>query len=512
MPTEPHSPARAPLLPRAVRRALDVMRADPGHEWNVRELARAASVSARTLQRQFRSFLGKTPHAALSDLRFETARRALLNSSPEAKVGNVALMSGIPHHGRFAVDYRRRYGETPSATLKRQSVLCGVLAGKPAFFAPGRDRPIVALDALEAEPVNAEAAREMAHALATALTRAGVSVSHQTGAARYLLSGGMRGIGRDARLSLRLIDLETGRHLWSHRADGVFAEGAAPEEHLAARIAAGMQPYLRSAEIDRARRKPEGELNPHDLALKAMPGVLALDADGNARALDLLTRATERDPEDALAIALAAWAHAQRIVYHFTSALQEERELGADLARKARSLPGDATALAVLGNAYSLLRDIEAAEAVVSKALATDGGSAWAWTRSGWIDVYKGELEPAIERFKIALDLAPDDPHAFNAMVGIGCAHFHAGNYLEAAGWQERALLEHPTAIWVNRTMAPAYLLGGDADNARRSASALMKQYPGLTIAEVRQGLPPLPQSYCDRIFDALEHLGVPAS
>ena len=46
--------------------------------------------------------------------------------------------------------------------------------------------------------------------------------------------------------------------------------------------------------------------------------------------------------------------------------------------------------------------------------------------------MYNGDAESAIERFKIALDLAPNDSLAFNSMVGIGCAHFGAGNYVES--------------------------------------------------------------------------------
>ncbi|WP_409997305.1 tetratricopeptide repeat protein, partial [Bradyrhizobium cosmicum] len=81
------------------------------------------------------------------------------------------------------------------------------------------------------------------------------------------------------------------------------------------------------------------------------------------------------------------------------------------------------------------LGELDTADLVIRKALAADGGSVWAWSRSGWIDVYKGEPESAIERLKIALDLAPHDPLAFNSMVGIGCAHFKAGQYAEAAYW-----------------------------------------------------------------------------
>jgi len=242
-----------------------------------------------------------------------------------------------------------------------------------------------------------------------------------------------------------------------------------------------------------------------------MPGVLSLDANGNARALELLDRALQMDPDHPLATALAAWVHVQRVVYHFTSAAAQERTRSLELVHKARTLCNDATVLAILGNTLSLLNEFDAADLVTRKALTIDGGSAWAWSRSGWIDVYKGDPASAVERFKIALDLAPHDPLAFNSMVGIGCALFTAGQYAEGARWQERALAEHPSSIWVHRTLCPAHVLAGQLPQARRSLDALRQHYPDLTVSEVQQGMPPLPPSQCDLVVGALEEAGLPA-
>jgi AraC-like DNA-binding protein/Tfp pilus assembly protein PilF len=498
-------------LPRSVRRALDAMHANVGHGWNVTGLAAVAGVSGRTLQRQFLAFLGKAPHAVLRDISFDRARRELLRGSSGAKVADVAQRCGFLHGGRFSVEYRRRYGETPSQTLKRQAVFTAALGSMPSFFMPARDRLTVAFGPIEAAAEHLEIAGALGEDLATALTRAGFAVASQPRSARYQLVGAIRGEGAQTRLTFRLIDSETGRQLWAHRSDGALHDDNTAGEHLATRIAAALQPCLRSAEIERALRKPGTDLGAHDLALRAMPGVLSLDAEGNARALDLLERAMEQDPGHALATALAAWAHAQRVVYHFTTEPQADRMRGIELAHRALALSGDASVLAVLGNALTLLDELDTAELVIGKALAVDGGSAWAWSRSGWLDVYRGDPDSAIERLKIALDLAPHDSLAFNSLVGIGCAHFKAGNYAEAAKWQERALIEHPSAIWVHRTLCPAYVLAGARLDARRSLAALREQYPQLTLSEVQRGMPPLPQSYRNLVVDALNDVGLPA-
>src|SRR5436305_14702248 len=100
-PDQESPPPMGPQLhPRGVRRALAAMRTAVEREWSVADLATIAGVSPRTMQRQFSVFLGKTPGAALRDIRFEHARRELLQGSSSVKVAGVALRSGFTHLGR----------------------------------------------------------------------------------------------------------------------------------------------------------------------------------------------------------------------------------------------------------------------------------------------------------------------------------------------------------------------------------------------------------------------------
>ena len=176
-----------------------------------------------------------------------------------------------------------------------------------------------------------------------------------------------------------------------------------------------------------------------------------------------------------------------------------------------RTLCSDATVLAILGNALSLLNEFDAADLVTRKALTIDGGSAWAWSRSGWIDVYKGDPQSAIERFKIALDLAPHDPLAFNSMVGIGCALFTAGQYrrrraLAGAGAGRASLRKSGCIGRCVRPMCWRVRRGRPS----RSLVALRQHYPDLTVPEVQRGMPPLPPSQCDLVVGALQEAGLP--
>ena len=497
------------VLPRAVRRALDVMHGAIERDIGIAELAAAAGLSARALQRQFKTFLGKSPHEALRDIRFDGARRQLLAGKPGTRVMDVAAACGFAHFGRFSIGYRRRYGETPSQTLRRQATFCNVVAAQLQMFSHSGDRPGVTIGPIEAAAGHEEAARGIADEITTALARIGISTA-RAGSTRYHLAGAILGTGAQARLVFRLIDRESGRHLWAHRIAGDWDRACAFDEQLATRLAAALRPSLRAAEIDRALQKPDADLTAHDLTLRAMPGVLSLSEDGNARALELLNEAMTRDPGEPLPLALAAWAYAQRIVYYFGSDPSQDRAQSVEFARRALGLRADPRVLAVAGTALSLLDD-ESAERVIARALAIDGSSPFAWSRSGWIDVYKGNDDSAIERFMIALELAPSDALAFNNLYGIGVAHFNAGRFREAAQWQARALVEHPQLAWMHRTLCAAYVFAGARDEAADSVRRLREGYPELTLAKVSNGLPPLPQASRDRLVEALHDVGLPA-
>jgi AraC-like DNA-binding protein len=112
-------PAELPV-PRFVRRAEEFIRANVTADIALDEIARAAGVSERTLHRGFRSFRDTTPMAHLKSVRLVAARRALLEDR-HASITTVATALGLPHLGKFAREYRRRFGELPSQTLRRRS-------------------------------------------------------------------------------------------------------------------------------------------------------------------------------------------------------------------------------------------------------------------------------------------------------------------------------------------------------------------------------------------------------
>ena len=128
-------------------------------------------------------------------------------------------------------------------------------------------------------------------------------------------------------------------------------------------VAGAIEPTLRRAEIERARRKPTESLDAYDLYLRALPLMLTLVPEQNAEALRLLDRALMLDPSYAVAHALKAWCHADRCLRGWQGANEaEERQAAIAAARRALTYGrDDATALAIGGALVAMLdNDIEA--------------------------------------------------------------------------------------------------------------------------------------------------------
>jgi AraC-like DNA-binding protein len=86
----------------------------------VRQLSAVAGVGARALQKACLARWGQTPLELVASRRLELARRLLAMTGATRTVTEAAARAGFTHLGRFAVQYRQAFGESPSDTLGRR--------------------------------------------------------------------------------------------------------------------------------------------------------------------------------------------------------------------------------------------------------------------------------------------------------------------------------------------------------------------------------------------------------
>jgi tetratricopeptide (TPR) repeat protein len=330
-----------------------------------------------------------------------------------------------------------------------------------------------------------------------------------SGNASYQLRGRVHGDGRQLRVIVMLRDQAASRYLWADRWDGEVDDVFAFLERVASGVARTVERALYVGEVERARGKDAERLGSWALTMRALPLAMTIEADAQVRALEFLERAMELAPHDALPLALAAWCHGTRGAHFFTTRPDREKATAAGLARRAARLgSSDPRVEALLGAAHTLAHDLATATVHFERALALDGGCVWAWIRSGWVNVYRGQTSEAIERFQIARRLDPTDSLTFFCSIGMAAANFEVGHYEKAADWFARGIAEHPQAVWSNRFRGPALVLAGRKDEARQSYADLLRVYPDLTVAQIRSALPHTTCFY-DRAAEGLAALGM---
>ena len=116
--------ARKPLDTGPLARAEDFIVANLAEALTPTLIARAAGMSVRALHYAFRHNRACTPGEFVRERRLDRARDLLAETAGRT-VTEVALDCGFNHMGDFSAAYRRRFGETPSQTLRRQGANAG---------------------------------------------------------------------------------------------------------------------------------------------------------------------------------------------------------------------------------------------------------------------------------------------------------------------------------------------------------------------------------------------------
>lgn len=103
--------------PPSVKRVVDLIDRDPAGDLSMARLTAAAGGGARSLQRNFRAYMGVSPRDYIQRVRLARAHDDLL-AGAGATVAEIAFRWGFTHVPRFAGAYRQCYGLPPSATLR----------------------------------------------------------------------------------------------------------------------------------------------------------------------------------------------------------------------------------------------------------------------------------------------------------------------------------------------------------------------------------------------------------
>ena len=333
-------------------------------------------------------------------------------------------------------------------------------------------------------------------------------VGHELGV-RYALEGSVRKAAGRVRITTQLIDAETGAHVWAERYDRSMDDIFALQDEITLSTVAAIEPSVRRAEIERAKRKRPENLDAYDLVLRATPLADTGMPDGASQALPFLERAISLDPNYALAHGQAAFCH--EILYIRAGRREETRSAAIRHAHSAIALgPDDASALVYGGIAIGLVEhDRALAQEVFESALAVSPSAAWAYLWGALILGWGGDAERAIEWGERGIRLSPFDPWITAALHGISMGHFLNGRYDDAAKAARRAIRSKPGFSISHMFLAAALAKLGRMDEAKAAAERVLQLQPNFSSKGQCTGIGCVP-ILAVPLIEALRTAGLP--
>jgi len=327
---------------------------------------------------------------------------------------------------------------------------------------------------------------------------------------RYVLEGSVRKAASRVRINAQLIDASTGAHLWADRFESELVELFDLQDQLTVSVVGAIAPKLAQAEIERARRKPIGSLDAYDYYWRGWASADQVTREATADALRLFSKAIELDPNLGLAHGRAALCYTWRSYNGWTTDRERETAEALRLARRAVELDRDeALALSWAGMTLTyFIPDSEEGAALLERALALNANLMQAWFGTGWVRIWRGQLDAAIEAFGRAMRLSPLDPFIFAMQRGIALAHFLADRNDEASLWAERALRAYQNDLGALQVEAASNALAGRLEQARKAIGRLRQLEPKLRVSNLKS--PTRQPEGLDKFAAALRIAGLP--
>lgn len=415
---------------------------------------------------------------------------------------------------------RRRFAAIGAAALLFAVIAAGAWFALPVFTSLGADRPpslgtprlsiaVLPFANLSGDKEQDYFADALTEDLTADLSRVSGSfvISRGTAAAykgqnaeakriarelnvRYLLEGNVRRAGRDVRVTVQLVDGESGQQVWSERYEKSASDMYAFQNEVTGRIARALNLELKEASSRQAARARAGNLDAGDYALRAWAELWTKPQtrETNDAALDFVKKALALDPANAEAHGVAAYAYARAAAYRWGFTSAEALRLGIAAGERAIALDAkNADALYALGFNYTLAGDFQKSQSLMRQVIEINRNHAPAYFFYGQNLIRLGRPRDAIPWIERAFALSPRDPLRSIFYSGLARARIATGEdalAIEAARQGIAANRDHAHNHAV-LTAALAHL--GRMDEAKAALREFQRVQPGITVARYRQ-------------------------
>ena len=367
---------------------------------------------------------------------------------------------------------------------------------QPAQSAAQHDTPSLAV--LPFRPLTATDRSEslelgMAETLISGLNGEGLAVQPLSAVRRYggaeqdaLLAGRELGVsavlegyiqrdGDRLRVSARLLDVASGRQLWSGSYDEPFTDIFTVQDTIAGRVRAALLPEMgaRQSTLPRHTTDPEAyQLYINGRFYREMSAEAGL-----RRAIEYFEQAIARDPDFAAAYAGLADAHSTLAIFGAEPPREAFPRAQQAVARALELAPNLGAAHAARGHIrFVYEHDWAGAEADLLRAIELEPGYASAHQFLGLLYAELGRFEEGLHHMRHATALEPSRP-MLSAVLGMVLVYQR--RYDEAIAQLHKTLEMDPDLPTAHTYLAMAYARRGDYEEAERHLAKVRTPTPG---------------------------------
>jgi len=321
----------------------------------------------------------------------------------------------------------------------------------------------------------------------------------------YVTEGSVRRIGKRIRITVQLLDVETGQNLWAERFDADGEEIFEVQDKIVRSIVAQLSDRLRVAAVEKASRKPPTSLAAYECFLKADALPVGVP-EAAAEARRLCRRAIDLDPGYGRAHAFLADSYTLEWIQHL-DAPDTLLDQALDIAKKAVALDAaDDFCHSMLARAYLYRHAHDLAEFHYLNALSINPNNPNLNAGLGILYGFRGEPERALSYFREALALNPHNTPTWywrNRAV----VHYIAHEYEKAIEGFRRSPIQPD---WVEALLAASCAQLGMMEEARQHATASLRLSPNLTISAFLKKDPYRRREDAEHVAEGLRKAGFP--
>ena len=314
------------------------------------------------------------------------------------------------------------------------------------------------------------------------------------------------------RVSVQLIDAESGNHLWAERFDKPLADLFDMQDEIVARLANALNSQLVVAEARRAERAP----NPDSMDLWFQGRSWwnrGITPNHLATARHLYERALALDPANVRAlVGVAAVDSAVAVLFVADDRIARLAAAETALTKALSLAPDNAFAHLCLGVVQTWTDRASQGIRECERALELDRNLANAHGQIGMAKVQLGQAEDTEAHVQKALRLSPRDTFAYQWCSIAGRAKLYLGKEEAAIAWLRRSIETNRNYPMSHFFLAAALARLGRLPEARSEARTGLAINPTFTISRFRASTAsdnPTAVAGRERIIDGLRKAGV---